>query len=108
MLIVLKEPIKMPDHEVLAVNVETFSMIITSNFDGKYELAFAKYFDGHFSNQSSMRCTLGIFDTPEDCLNLFHEMLDALKTGDPMFDLRSKNPKGASVDDKQNQRSGIL
>ncbi len=89
MFVVLREPIKLPDHDILAVNVETLSMIVILHLDEAFQLAILKYFDAHFSNQSTLHCTLGIFDNPESCLNLFQEMIHALQNGDSIFDLRN-------------------
>ena len=107
MLIVLKEPIKTFDYDVLAVNLETFNVIVILNIENRFQLAILKYFDAHHSNQSNIHCILEAFDTYEQSLDFFQELVDALKTGEKIFDLR---PRKTSTDakNKKEQGSGIL
>lgn len=107
MLIVLKEPIKAFDYDVLAVNLETFNVIVILNIENRFQLAILKYFDAHHSNQSNIHCILEAFDTYEQSLDFFQELVDALKAGENIFDLRSrKTPTDAK--NKKTQGSGIL
>ena len=107
MLIVLKEPIKAFDYDVLAVNLETFNVIVILNIENQFQLAILKYFDAHHSNQSNIHCILETFDSYQKCLDFFQELLDALNTGEAIFDLR---PRKTSTDakNKKKQGSGIL
>ena len=107
MLVILKEPIKATDYDVLAVNLETFNVIVILNIDNKFQLAILKYFDGHFSNQSNMHCILEAFDTCKESLDFFQELIDALKTGEQIFDLRPRKTP-ADTKDQKKQSSGIL
>jgi len=109
MLIILKEPLKVLDYEVVAVNFNTCDEIITSNLDNKFQLMIIKHFDGHFSNQSTLYRMLDIFDSHQECLDLFHKLIDALKTGERVFDLRSNEDTQSNFQSPQNRRnSGVL
>ena len=106
MLVILKEPIQNIEVDVLAVNLNAFDTINILKLDNKFQLVILKHFDGHFSNQSQVNCPLETFDTYKECLGLFQELLDALKTGEAIFDLRPrKNPSTSSKKGKK-QGSG--
>ena len=94
MWVILKEPLKNIDFEALAIHLETFNAIVILNLDNKFQLAILKYFDGHQSNQSNMHCLLASFDTYKRTQDFFQEIVDSLKTGDPIFDLRSHTDSG--------------
>ena len=99
----MKEPIKAADYDVLAVNLETFNVIVILNIDNKFQLAILKYFDGRFSNQSNMHCILETFDTYDESLHFFQELIDALKAGNQVFDLR---PRKTPTDAKSQKKRG--
>ena len=88
MLIILKEPIVFPDTDFLAVNFNSFDTVNITKSDDLYQLIIIQHFDGHSSNQSQLHCPLGAFDTYEECLDLFQKLVDALKAGVHVFDLR--------------------
>ena len=87
MLVILKEPLKILDYEVLAVNLNIFDEIIISNLDNQFQIMIIKHFDVHFSSHSTLYRRLDTFDTLPECLDLFHKLMDALKTGEHVFDL---------------------
>ena len=96
MLVILKEPTEELEFNTVAVNINAFESIAIIKIDEVFQLVILKHFDGHFSNQSEIHHILDIFDTYKECLDLWYELLDALKAGDRVFDLRSA--KNASSD----------
>ena len=101
MWVILKETIKGPDYEILAINLETFNAISVINLDNKFQLVVMKYFDGHQSNQSNMHCLIEVFDTREQILSFFQEFVGALQDNKTIFDLRSReNSKDEKKPDK--------
>ena len=89
MLVILKEPIKATGFDILACNIEAFDSIIIYEVDNLFHLAANKHFDGHFSSQSSMNCLINTFKSYQESLDFFQQMIDAINSGQQVFDLRS-------------------
>ena len=104
MLVILKEPIKHPETDVLAVNLNRQDTVNIHKADNGFQLIVIQQFDGHLTNQSQLHCPLGAFDTYEECLDLFQKLVNALKTGDQIFDLRDDDQ---SVDLKNIDKPAI-
>lgn len=105
MWVILKEPFKSLDYEILAIHLESFNVIVILNLENKFQLAILKYFDAHHSNQSNIHCFFDVFDTHKQTQDFFQELMNALKNGDSIFDLRSRadlNPE------KKEKKGGYL
>ena len=89
MLVILKEPTEELDFNTVALNINAFESIAIIKIDEVFQLVILKHFDAHFSNQSEIHHILDIFNSYQECLDLWYELLDALKAGDHVFDLRS-------------------
>ena len=89
MLVILKEPIKGAEYDTIAVNLKVADEIIVSKINNRFGLSILRHFDGHYSNQSFLPYTLDTFDAYEPCLELFQKLVDVLKSGQQVLDLRS-------------------
>ncbi len=106
MLIIFKEPIKLQNAacDVLAMNLEDSNEVIILQVNNQFQLAIVKHFDGHFSSHSFLQHTLDTFDSYEKCLELFQQLVDALRNDERVFDLRV-DPESSDL--KQKRRSGV-
>ena len=84
MLIILDKP--SPNGE-LAVNTDAYEIFCIRQMDDAFKLVCQKSFDAYFSNMSSMFFVIYTFDSREKCLHLFQAIVDAIRTGKPVFDL---------------------
>ena len=111
MLLLLPKPNEVIGYHPLAVNLQIYDEISISK-DAEtnlFRLDLAKLLDAHGSNQSVFHYTLGIFQSAEDCLQLFQEIVDALNSGSKTFELPPPElPRQTEVADPQDRRSGIL
>ncbi len=103
-----EEPRKGPEFDLLAVHLESFNAIAIFNFDKKYHLAMIKHFDGHFSNHSYMHCVFDVFDTYKQAQDFFQEMVESLKTGESVFDLRPRADLNSEKKEKKEKKGGYL
>ena len=89
MLIIFPKPAENSEYHTLAVNLETADEIIFfKHVDADvFNLSIVKLFDAHNSNQSRWHYTLGTFETADDCLELFQNIVDALNDGQKTFEL---------------------
>lgn len=92
MLIIFKEPFKTERYDVLAVNLESYDEIIVLKANNQFRLSMVKYYDAHFSNQSYLNHTMGIFESHKDCLEMLEKLAEALESGKKVFDLRATTP----------------
>jgi hypothetical protein len=99
MLVILKEPIKAEDFDILACNIEAFDSIITYKSNNQFHLAIHKHFDGHFSNQSSVNCPINACESYQECLDFFQKIVDAINSGQQVFDLRSETDRSSNLKD---------
>ena len=98
MLVILKEPINAGGFDFLAYNIEAFDSIITYEVDNLFYLAVNKHFDGHFSSQSNINCVIKACKSYQECLDFFQELIDAIHSGQQVFDLRdSSNLKDSTM-----------
>lgn len=103
MLIVLKNPVKISFYEILAVDLQSFNMISVSQREKIFKLGILKLFDGHLSSHSDLNFVLGSFDSYKECLEFFQTLLDALKNGESVFDLRREGSLKNTNDEKKQQ-----
>ena len=90
MLVVLKEPIKYEGGEVLVVNITDYEDVRI--FKGEtFQLVVHKYYDAHKTSMSALYAPLATFDTYKDCFACFEAIIDSLKCGEQVFDLREYN-----------------
>ena len=84
--------------------------IVKNNQTNLFNLELGRQFDGHGSNQSVSYYNLGIFQSAEDCLSLFQEIVDALNAGHKTFVLppAPESPAQPEASGPQDRRSGIL
>ena len=87
MLVVLREPIVSDLVDICAVNVTSFDKIQINKLE-QFGLVVLKTFDGHFSNHSSIGIPLAKFNSYDECMDLFNQLIEAMKSGDQVFDLR--------------------
>ena len=96
MLIVLDKP--SPKGE-LAVNTDAYEIFCIQKMDDAFKLVCQKSFDAYFSNRSSMFFVIYTFDSREKCLHLFRAIVEAIKSGEPVFDLSDYFKKQIPVSD---------
>ena len=111
MLLLFPKPIEITGYHPLAINLENYDevSIVKNNQTNLFSLDLGRQFDGHGSNQSVSYYSLGIFQSAEDCLQLFQEIVDALNSGSKTFALPPPElPAQPEAADPQDRRSGIL
>lgn len=87
MLIILKEPIVTSETDVLAVNFESFDTVNITKTEEGFQLIVIQHFDGHQTPVSQLHCPLGTFDSYDECIDLFENLVSALQSGKAVLDL---------------------
>ena len=95
MLIVLANPIQFPKHTALAVNANTWESITIQKMNsGVFRLALFKHFDlkvkpdNRDETESAKYYPIAVFDTVEECEQLFEAIVEALENGDKVFSVK--------------------
>ena len=85
MLIIPAEPFIFPEHTALAINFDIWeSIIVRESDDDRFQLAFYK----DFGSQSNKWYVIATFDTPDECVELFHAIVEAIENGDKVFRIK--------------------
>ena len=89
MLILFPKPKEITGYHILAVNLQRCDEISMSKDKetNLFHLTLIKTFDGHQSNQSAYFYTIGIFETQDNCLTLWQNLLDALNSDQKTFEI---------------------
>ena len=88
MFIILKESAKSETQETLAVNFSTQDQIEIRQGENIFQLGFLQWHDAHLSSQSSLFTPIATFDSYKECMALFDQIIDAMKEGKQILDLR--------------------
>lgn len=111
MLIISPKPAEISGHHPLAVNLESYDEILASksNKTNLFYLSLIKEFDGHRSSHSSHYYILGTFQSAEDCLAVFQNIVDALNSDQKTFELpESQLPVEPKPADPKDRGTGFL
>ena len=108
MLIILPKPAKITEYHTLAINLENYDEISISknNETNLFTLSIIRQFDAHNSNHSAFFFMLGTFESADDCLELFQNIVDALNDGQKTFKIpQVPLPIEPASSDQPGQRS---
>ena len=100
MLLILEEPKKSEQLDILAINIFPQDNIVIHKISKTvFELGFYKTLDGHRSNHSALFHPIKAFKTHEEAMAFFDRIIAMVKAGENVFDLREETDISAQLRD---------
>ena len=91
MIIILRDTDTPAARRELTVNVNVYDSFSIRKLGEQFQLGLIRYFDGHFSNQSSVFSVIATLQSYKECSDLFNAIMSALEAGDKTFRLSNYN-----------------